>query len=179
MAVATVQSDISERETESGGNLATKGRGQVERIRVLVVSSFALLREGLCALLGHYPSLEVVSSIPGADAVWEQVSRSQPHVVVVDVPRADPAQVDLICGLRGLSSAPVIVAISRQSDEATLLRILKSGVQGCLSETEGAGDLVTAIETVVAGASFLCPAASRALVHGYRRRTRQRVKKSS
>jgi len=174
--VAAVQRDISEHEIESGTNLTTKG--DAEPIRVLVVSSFALLREGLCALLGHYPSLEVVGSVPGADAVWEQVSRSQPHVVVVDVPRADPPQVDLIRSLRGHSSAPVIVAVSRQTDEATLLRILKSGVQGCLSETEGAADLVTAIETVVAGASFLCPAASRALIHGYRRRARQRIKKT-
>ena len=145
----------------------------MERTRILVVSSFTLLREGLCALLSAHPHWQVAGETPDWEAVREQVSRTRPHVVVVDVPQVDSGFEALIHGLRERPQAPTIVVLSHQNDEAVLLRILNSGVQACLSEMEGPGDLVAAIEALVKGTSFLCPAASRALLQGYRRRVRR------
>ncbi len=61
----------------------------MEQTRILVVSPFALLREGVCALLSAHPHWQVVGEMPGWDAVQEQVSRTRPHVVVVDVPQEE------------------------------------------------------------------------------------------
>jgi DNA-binding NarL/FixJ family response regulator len=146
----------------------------VEQTRILVVSSFALLREGLCALLGGHRHLRVVGEIPSWDVLGDQVSRTRPHVVLVDVPRVDSEFEDLVRDLKEGPWVPAIVALSRQEDEASLLRILKSGVEACLCEGTGSGDLVAAIEAVMRGSSFLCPAASRALLQDYRRQATRR-----
>jgi len=147
----------------------------VEQTRILVVSSFALLREGLCALLSAHRQWQVVGEALVWETVQEQASRIRPHVIVVDVPQVDSAFEALIHGLKGAPQAPAVVVLSRQDDEAAWLPILRSGVQACICERSGLGDLVAAIEAVVMGSSFLCPGASHALLQSYRRQARERV----
>lgn len=137
--------------------------------RILVISSFALLREGLCALLRPHPGWHVIDALPSQEAIRERIAGGWPAVAIIDIPQMDPAMQGLIHNLRETAHAPAIIALSRRKDEATLLRILRAGVQACLCQESSPEDLVTARMAVTQGASFLCPAASRALLQAYRR----------
>ena len=67
-------------------------------IRVLVADDQKVVRDGLCALLGMLPGIEVIgAAVDGADAIW-QARRHVPDVVLMDLHmpncdgvRGDPA----------------------------------------------------------------------------------------
>ena len=145
----------------------------MEEARVLIVSSFLLLREGISALLSNDPRWRVVGHVAQGEGVRRVAMQAQADIIIVDMPRADAA---LIRDLRKVPGAPAIIALSRDADEHTLLRILRAGVQGCLSEESSSNDLITALAAATQGASFLCPAASRALLQDYRRRLQEQVR---
>jgi len=144
----------------------------VEQTRILVISSFVLLREGLRALLDAFPFWHVTCEAPSWEKVRQQTIQMNPDIVVLDVPQVDARFETLIHNLKAAPKAPAIVVLSRQDDEDSLIRILKSGIQGCLCATSDPDELIAAIRAVTTGASFLCPAASRVLLQDYRRQAR-------
>ncbi len=145
----------------------------MEQTRILVVSSFVLLREGLCALLDGHPRWHAIGAAPSQEIVKQHASRMDPDIVIMDVPYADAGFEALVHSLKDTPKAPAIIVLSRRNDEESLIRILKAGVQACLCEQSSTDDLIAAIQAVATGTSFLCPAASRALLQDYRRQARR------
>ncbi len=142
----------------------------MSNIRVLVVSDSALLREGIQVLLSPCPEVEIVGETSAGDEAIEEARRLRPLVLILDVPKPNNTPLELLSRLRSAMPELKIIAVTYQHDEAAILRLLQMGVQGYLCGQEGAAELITAIQAVAGGDSFLCPAASGVLVRHYRRK---------
>ncbi len=138
--------------------------------RILVVSSFLLLREGLCALLQANERWQVVGHGANEDQVRQIIRETQPDVVILDVPRADASTEALIRTIRSVSKWTGIIVLSRDLDNDGFMRLMRAGARSCLGARSGVSDLFAAVQAAATGNSYLCPEATRALLREYRRK---------
>jgi DNA-binding NarL/FixJ family response regulator len=141
-------------------------------IRVLVADDQKVVRDGLCALLGMLPGIEVVgAAVDGADAIW-QARRHVPDVVLMDLhmPNCDGVEATrrIVCDQPSIR----VVALTAYSDDERVFGALRAGARGYLTKDASAGEIFQAVSTVCAGNAQLDPAVQRMLVDAIARGAR-------
>jgi DNA-binding NarL/FixJ family response regulator len=136
----------------------------------LLCSDFVLLREGLCALLANYPNIEVIGQSAGTKETLARTQELAPGVVLLHVSQDDEEAFKTIEHLRS-GPAPPIIAVAASQDHHLIMRLLRAGVRGYLSDREAEAELVLAVEAVARGEVFLCPSAGQALLTRYRKQS--------
>lgn len=129
--------------------------GENSRKRRLVLVASALLREGLTALLGRLPDVEVLASTGPANAL-AVVKECAPEIVVIELPAFDDGQSTLPSRLAKMRPAPRVVLVLNGCPRERLLTALV-GAHACVSvESEGA-ILAQALDAAHDGRQFISP----------------------
>ncbi len=126
-------------------------------IRVFIVDDHALMRDGLKALLGRAPEIEVIGeAADGASAVGF-IIEYQPDVVLMDIG---------LPGVDGLRSAEKllfiddrvrVLFISAYYDRLLLRRAIEAGGHGYFIKTAGPDELLKAVRAVYRGEHYYSP----------------------
>jgi len=133
-------------------------------IRVLVSDDQKVVRDGLCALLGMLPGIEVVgAAVDGADAIW-QARRHVPDVVLMDLHMPNCDGVEATRRIVRDQPSIRVVALTAYSDDERVFGALRAGARGYLTKDASAGEIFQAVSTVCAGNAQLDPAVQRILV---------------
>jgi len=144
-------------------------------VRILLADDHTIVRKGLRMLLESAGYQVVAEAANGRDAV-ALADEHRPDVVVMDV--AMPI-LNGIEAARLISAKSAVVFLSMHSDEAYVLKALKSGARGYLLKDSAEHDLILAVRTVHEGKAFFSPAIGKMLVEDYVRQMReQRVEDS-
>ena len=170
--------------------------GRVQSTRVVIADDSALVRAGVEAMLastgsserdaagaaadGGVPPVEVCGRASSLDELYDVGERGGPDVVVTDI-RMPPSHDDegIAAAIRLRESHPDlgVVVLSQYADPAYLQRLLAGGSHGrgylLKDRLATPGELVTAIDLVRRGGSFVDPTVVEQLV------ARQRVEASS
>ncbi len=136
-------------------------------IRVLLVDDHDLLREGLAAILGVEPDLEVVGECRDGPSAVRRAPALAPDVVLMDVEM--PGGDGLTATREVLQSCPgtrVVVLTTFDLDEY-VLEALRAGASGFLLKTTASGALVSAVLACAAGEMLLAPTVTRRLVESF------------
>lgn len=118
-------------------------------MRVHVISTVALFREGLAEVLGRRDGIEIDGT--GADA---EMVTGTPAVVVLDVSGFDTAEV--ATRITGQTAARVI-AINVPASEPDVIACAEAGLACCLTPEASLDDLVGAIASVDRGEAPCSP----------------------
>lgn len=145
------------------------------RLRVVVADDHYLVREGVRRALTGEGAIEVIAVVGDADELERVVDRERPDAVVTDI-RMPPGHgtegIDAAHRIRARHPRVGIVVLSQYNDAAYAMDLLRNGTAGMaylLKERIGdPQELVTAVETVVAGGSRIDPDVVSALVHASR-----------
>jgi DNA-binding NarL/FixJ family response regulator len=144
-------------------------------IRVLVADDQKVVRDGLCALLGLLPGIEVIgAAVDGADAI-RQVSRHVPDVVLMDLHMPNCDGVEATRQIVRDQPSVRVVALTAYSDDERVFGALRAGARGYLTKNASAGEIFQAVSTVCAGNAQLDPAVQRILVDAIARGARAAV----
>ncbi|MFE6841900.1 response regulator [Streptomyces sp. NPDC057686] len=120
-------------------------------VRVLVVDDQDLVREGISALLGIQPGIEVVGSArDGAEAV-DVAGQCHPDVVLMDVRMPGMDGVAATALLRRQLPGCRIVMLTTFNDDEYVGRALKAGAVGYLLKNLPAAELAQAVRLAHAG----------------------------
>jgi two-component system, NarL family, response regulator NreC len=133
-------------------------------IRVLLVDDHAMVREGLAALLSDQPGIEVVGQCADGLGVMDEIQRSNPDVLVLDISLPGLNGLDLCRELARKGDAPVVLLLTMHKDEEYVLRALDCGAQGYLIKDSVVDKLSEAIQAVAAGKKYLGPGLRRELL---------------
>jgi DNA-binding NarL/FixJ family response regulator len=141
-------------------------------IRVLVADDQKVVRDGLCALLGMLPGIEVIgAAVDGADAIW-QARRHVPDVVLMDLHMPNCDGVEATRRIVRDQPSIRVVALTAYSDDERVFGALRAGARGYLTKDASAGEIFQAVSTVCAGNAQLDPAVQRMLVDAIARGAR-------
>jgi DNA-binding NarL/FixJ family response regulator len=143
---------------------ASSGPAAGAPVRVLIADDQKVVREGLAALIGLLPGIEVVgAAIDGDDAV-RQAAALSPDVVLMDLNMPRCNGVEATERLREAQSATRVVVLTTYSDDAWVFSALQAGARGFLTKDAGADEIRRAIIDVAAGQAQLDPSVQRRLL---------------
>lgn len=125
------------------------------RTRLVLVDDHALVREGLKAMLMAAPQIEVVGEAGHATEALAVVAQTQPHLVMLDVGMKDVNGIELASQLLAVHPKLLVLMLSMYDNPATVNRAMQAGARGYVLKDAPSSDILSAIDTLVAGGTFL------------------------
>jgi len=132
-------------------------------IRLLLIDDHPLVRDGLRARLSTVPGFEVVGEAGTADEAVAQVEALRPTLALMDVGMRDTNGIDLTAQLLASHPDLLVLMLSMYDNPEYVQRALHAGARGYVLKDAPASEIVTAIEAVTGGGTFLSPAVSKRL----------------
>jgi DNA-binding NarL/FixJ family response regulator len=143
-------------------------------IRILLADDHTVVRKGLCLLLESHPGFKVIAEAADGREAVAMAEANKPDVAVLDIAMPLLNGIEAARQISEKLPQTAIVFLSMHSDEAYVLKALKSGAKGYLLKDSAEYDLINAIKSVNEGKAFFSPAISRMLVEDYMRQMRDR-----
>lgn len=145
------------------------------RISVFLADDNIIVREGVRALLGLQPDIEVVGVAADYDELVERAEAAEPQVLVTDIrmpPTFQQEGIDAAKQLRKRHPGTGVVVLSQYDDPEYAISLLGEGSAGyayLLKDRVAEGDqLARAVREVATGGSMLDPAIVESLIHPVR-----------
>jgi len=128
----------------------------MDKIHLVIVDDHPLFREGVVAILGTEPDMEIVGQGDTAEAAISLSRDLMPDVLILDIniPGGGLEAAQVIA-----SAYPVIkiVMLTGSPDEDNVLTALKAGALAYVLKGVSARELVDILHTVQAGESYVTP----------------------
>ena len=130
----------------------------MKNIRVLIADDHAIVRHGLCALLGTERGIEVVGEAKDGNEAVARAKHLAPDVVIMDIvmPRKDG--VEATEEIRAAVPSAKIVVLTSFGTSDKISRAIEAGATGALMKTAEDRELLSAIRTVASGGRVISPA---------------------
>jgi NarL family two-component system response regulator LiaR len=135
-----------------------------ETIRILIADDHAIVREGLRALIGTKPDMELVGeAADGVEAVL-QARSLRPDVILLDLvmPRKDG--IEAIGEIKRENPKARILVLTSFAEDEKVFPAIQAGALGYLLKDSSPQELLQAIRQVYRGESSLHPAIARKLI---------------
>ena len=135
-------------------------------IRILLVDDHPMVREGLVARLQAVPRFQVVGEAGGRAEALAQLALTAPDVVLMDVGLKDGNGITLGAEMLAAQPAVKLLMFSMYDNPEYVQRALTAGARGYVLKDAPATEIVSAIDAVAAGGTFLSAAVSGRLFRG-------------
>ncbi len=142
------------------------------RCRILVADDHTIMREGLRSLLEAQAEFEVVGAVDnGRDAV-RLAGLLRPDLILMDLAMPQMDGMSAIRELRRRECEAKILVLTMHKTEEHIRAALQAGGNGYVLKDASRAELLMAIDSVMAGKTFISPAVAGRIVTGYLDRER-------
>jgi two-component system NarL family response regulator len=139
---------------------ATAPRPAIVRAHVLVVDDHSLLRTGVANIINQEPDLEVIAEAAnGRDAI-DAFLAHRPDVVLMDLRMPEMEGVEAVRRIREIDPQARVVVLTTYDADEDIARALQAGAKAYILKDIAADALVACIRDVLAGKTYLAPAAA-------------------
>jgi len=126
-------------------------------IRVLIVDDHPLLREGIAALIGAEPDMELVAQAATGREALAQFKLKRPDVTLMDLQMPDMGGIEAIIAIRGEFPNARIIVLTTYTGDVQVLRALKAGARAYLLKGRVNTELLEIIRAVHRGQKRIPP----------------------
>jgi DNA-binding NarL/FixJ family response regulator len=137
--------------------------------RILLIDDHQIIRDGLRLLLHGQTSLKLVGNAYDSETGWQAIETLQPDLVVMDLGVPGEGGSALTARIREKHPGMKVVVLTGCSDPKKVQAALAAGADGYVLKGYGFIVLLDAINTVLAGKTYLCPEVSAIVVQQMRR----------
>src|SRR5215510_5741648 len=131
-----------------------------QKATVLLVDDHALLRAGVANIINQEPDLQVIAEAGnGVDAI-EAFERHRPDVTLLDLRMPVMEGVEAVREIRQRDPRARVIVLTTYDTDDEIARALKAGAKAYVLKDISAAELVRCIRDVLAGKTYLAPAAA-------------------
>ncbi|HSY72188.1 MAG TPA: response regulator transcription factor [Alloacidobacterium sp.] len=124
-----------------------------ESIQIMVVDDHHIVRQGLVALIGTLPGMQVVAQASDGEQAVDLYRTHRPDITLMDLRLPNKNGVDAIAQIREEFPAARIIVLTTFDGDEDIYRALQAGAKGYLLKGMNADELTEAIRAVHAGKS--------------------------
>ncbi len=135
---------------------------------VLIADDHGIVREGLRRLLEAEEGLRVCAEAADGREVLEQVEKSAPDVVVLDITMPHMGGLETLQRLRAEHPDVKVVLLSVHGDPPFIQNAVALGADGYVLKNGRAQEVVAAVRAVTRGGSYFSPPVAREIVEQLR-----------
>ena len=136
-------------------------------ISIVLADSHDLSRQGIRSLLENEPGLSVIGEVADAEQAEDAVRRLKPDVLIIDFTLPGSSGLDVAQHVAQVSPQTKVLILSANTEEAYVLKVLRSGAMGYVQKQSRAEDLVQAVYAVAEGRRYVSPALSEQAIETY------------
>lgn len=126
-------------------------------IRILIVDDHDIIRTGLRSVLDPDPKYTVVAEAESGAQAIELARLYAPDLVIMDVSMPGMSGIDATTAILAQHPGTKVLALSMHESRDFLARMLKAGASGYLLKIYAAKEIISAIEAVTVGRTYLSP----------------------
>jgi len=149
--------------------MASPDTAPAAKARVLLVDDHALLRTGVANIINQEPDLQVVGEAENGREALAAYDRHQPDVTLLDLRMPVMEGVEVVRRLRERDPGARVIVLTTYDTDDEISQALKAGAKAYVLKDIAADDLVNCIRDVLAGKTYLAPAAAAKLAEGVTR----------
>ena len=133
-------------------------------IRILIADDHALVREGLRAVLGSEPDMEVVGEAATGKEVLERAAELRPDVILMDIQM--PGINGIEASRRILDASPKVgvVVLTMFEDDESVFSAMRAGARGYVLKGAHPSEILKVLRAVAGGEAYFGPEIARRLV---------------
>jgi two-component system NarL family response regulator len=136
---------------------------------VLVVDDHALLRTGVANIINQEADLQVVAEAGNGVEAIDAYTRYHPDVTLLDLRMPVMEGVEAVRRIRELDPRARVIVLTTYDTDEEISRALRAGAKAYVLKDISAEDLISCIREVLAGKTYLAPAAAAKLAEGVTR----------
>jgi DNA-binding NarL/FixJ family response regulator len=141
----------------------------MDRARVLLVDDHALLRTGVANIINQEPDLRVVAEAGNGLEAIEAYEQHRPDVMLLDLRMPVLEGVEVVRRVRERDPGARVIVLTTYDTDDEITRALKAGAKAYVLKDISADNLVSCIRDVLAGKTYIAPAAAAKLAEGVTR----------
>lgn len=122
-----------------------------ETIRVLVADDHPLIRDGLRALLGATPGIELIGEAMSGDEAIELAAAAEPDVILMDLAMPGRNGIEATREIVARRPATAVLILTMFEDDDSLFAAVRAGARGYLLKDAGHDEVRRAIEALARG----------------------------
>ena len=140
-----------------------------DKARVLLVDDHALLRTGVAKIINQEPDLHVIAEAENGVEAIAAFEKHQPDVTLLDLRMPVMEGVEAVKQIRARDPRALVIVLTTYDRDDEISQALKAGAKAYVLKDIAADDLVNCIRNVLAGKTYIAPAAAAKLAEGVTR----------
>lgn len=140
------------------------GIGEMAAIRIVIVDDHEIARRGIRSVLSGNPDLQVIAEMTDGEEAVQRVRELLPDIILLDISLPGMSGLEAANTIRRRSPDSRVIFVSQHDSVLLAKDALRAGARGYVVKSDAGRDLLSAIEAVQAGRTFV----SRTLMaHGW------------
>jgi len=127
----------------------------MNRTRILLADDHALMLDGFTNLLE--PKYRVVGAVEDGRALVEAAIRLQPHLIILDITMPVMNGIDAAREIRKRLPQSKLLFVTMHASPMYLNAAFDAGADGYAVKSSGRGEILSAVEAVLAGNRYIAP----------------------
>jgi len=150
----------------------------MKKIRVLLAEDHTIVRKGLRSLLDEEVGIEVIGEAEDGREAVKKAEQLLPDVVLMDISMPTLNGLEATRQIKKRLPEVKVVILTMHADEEYIFQVLQAGASGYVVKKAAVRELVSAVQAVYRGDSFLSPSISSKVIEEYIRKAKAVAKDS-
>lgn len=139
-------------------------------IRLILIDEHPIVRSGICSILSDVDEIEVFDAVKDVDAFFEKMKQLPAtfiQVVMYNIYNPNDLEIENIKRIKKAYGKMSILVLTMYSNETFILKSIKAGAKGLLSNQTSRNEIIEAVYTLRNGYEYLGKTITNIVLNSY------------